>query len=282
MTQSVWRISQFRNSQRQTLFLRTAVHADHSGLLLMLHGMGEHSGRYEKFRQELEDLNLDLAVFDFRGHGQSEGRRVYVDSFSDYLDDINCCLEYIQKEIKAHSKIYLLGHSMGGLAAVTWALKNQGRLKGLFLSSPCLGIPMRSWVEKFNRGVRKLFPAFVYSNPVLPATLTHDEQEAKLYASDPMIQRKISARLLDEMVLYCREIWRSAPHTFKIPVHGIIAGDERIVDNVATKRFFKEIISPQKSLVELPGFYHEVFNEIDSRKAFAALKSAVSQALQIS
>lgn len=282
MSDSRWHFSHFQNFQGQSLYLRTALSSENSDLLLMLHGMGEHSGRYEKFREELEGVKLDLAVFDFRGYGQSEGRRVYVDSFSDYLDDIDSALKHIKEHIKCYKRIYLLGHSMGGLAAISWTLKQQEKINGLFLSAPCVGIPMKNWVKKVNRGVRKLFPLFIYSNPIMPMTLTHDENEAKLYASDPLIQRKISARLLDEMVLYCREIWKSAPFSFRIPVHGIIAGDDKIVDNAATKRFFEQIVSPQKSLVELPGFYHEIFNEKDSKKAFTALKTALLKAQQSS
>jgi alpha-beta hydrolase superfamily lysophospholipase len=253
------------------LFYRYHDPGDAAKTLIVLHGHGEHSGRYEKFFAHLESLNIAVGVFDFRGHGRSEGAEVFVESFEQYLSDVTSFADFLAKRYHASSPVYLLGHSAGGLAAVGWALAYPSRVKKLILSAPLFGLRVPGILLRINAWLNGYFPRFIYQNPVYPRHLTHDLREVARYQSDPFIQRKISVRLVSEMLSYASRLERIQCLEVPFPVCGLLAGDERIVDNAKTKLFFGKLKSPGVRIETFPGFYHEIFNEIEQDRVFQYL-----------
>ncbi|HNX68570.1 MAG TPA: lysophospholipase [Candidatus Omnitrophota bacterium] len=264
----------FESWDKEKIFFRIWDPAGARGTIILLHGFGEHSGRYVKFSESISGFPVRMAIMDHRGMGRSGGARVTVGSFEDYLRDITAFREHLSQHFRVQGPVVLLGHSLGGLLAVEWAIRNPSSLKALILTSPFLGLRGLSALGLINRAVSFFCPGFIYRNPVIPKHLTHDAAEVAAYRADPLIERKISARLIGLLMERMRAIRKLAP-AFPFPCYVLLAGDERIVDPRAARRFFEKVRATKKELVEFDGFYHEIFREIGQEKVFNVLKTII-------
>lgn len=246
-------------------------------LLLILHGHGEHGGRYEKFAKELEGERVSIAIHDVRGQGRSGGREVYVEHFEDFVKDVTAFVDFLAAKHGVHSKIFLLGHSLGGLVAIHWARQAPEKIRALILSSPCLGLALPKAALVLNRFINSFAPAFLYQNPVYPPHLTHNPEEVEHYRKDTYIKRKISARLLAEMLGAMDALDRNGRSEFPFPVAVIMSGLEKVVDGAKTRQFIENLQAPLKEVKIFPDFYHEAFNELGQEQAFSALRSFLAK-----
>lgn len=239
---------------------------------LILHGHGEHSGRYEKMQTVLESEGISTAIFEYRGQGRSEGQEVYVDSFEDYIEDVSRFLFFLEGKYDWKEPFILLGHSLGGMIAVYWAQKFPEKVKALILSSPCLGLKLPGLLVGLNNIFNVFIPKMIYGNPVYPPHLTHNLGEMESYKKDPYIKRKISVRLAHEMILYGLALERQERVKFPFPVYMLTAGLEKVVDGQRSARFFDKLEVPDKRVRNFEGFYHELFHELEQDKAFDVLR----------
>ncbi|MFA5158952.1 MAG: lysophospholipase [Candidatus Omnitrophota bacterium] len=270
-----WIQDHFKSWDGTKIFYRFYPVSGARHVVIMLHGYGEHSGRYEKFPDRMGCLPAQFAVMDFRGMGQSEGTRGHVGSFDDYLGDVTAFVEHLRKKHSIFRKFILFGHSLGGLVAVLWAMKNPEPVKLLILSAPFLGLRFSWIICPLNRLIQVFAPGFIYRNPVRSRTLSHDPVEVASHRKDPLILRRISAHLVGE-IARCTETLRKQ-HILSVPfpVHVLVPGKERIVDPAASRRFFERLVSPCKERTFFNGFFHEIFNEQDQQKAFNVLKTII-------
>jgi len=244
---------------------------------LVLHGHGEHTGRYEKFAKILEDHPISIAMFNMRGYGNSEGPEVYVDSYNEYIEDVSTFHKYIVEKYHLPKKVILFGHSMGGLIALYWLRTKSADVKALILSSPCLGLILPKAFKCINELFNLFVPRLLYRNPVYPPHLTHNLEEVERYRKDPLIKRKMSVRLLSQLCHFASGYFPGSEEVFDFPVYVLMSGLEKVVDKEKTKRVFEAIDSPQKELVCFDGFYHEIFNELEQEKAFAKLDEFLTE-----
>ncbi len=240
--------------------------------LVIIHGHGEHCARYEKFAEILKDFPIAIATFDQRGHGRSEGAEVYVDSYEDFLNDASAFIRFLEGEGKLRGKFILLGHSNGALVSCHWAMRHPEKIEAMILSSPFLGLRLPKALKIMNAVFNRLIPKFVYKNPIYPPYLTHNLAEVATYKKDALIRRKISVRLLNEMISYTLKLDSFAEFAFPFPVYILAAGQEKVVDPAKTRLFFEKLRVPAKELKVFDGFYHEIFNELGQEQVFEALK----------
>lgn len=240
--------------------------------LLILHGKGEHTGRYQPMVDWLykQGLNFTVALFDYRGHGLSQGREVYAESFQDYLKDVSSFLEFLGARTPLPASFYLMGNSLGGLIAVHWAAANRPKVKHLILTAPCLGIKLPAPILLMNKVLNFICPKLIYRNPVYPPYLTHAPEEVQKYRSDPLIRRKISVRLLQEMLDYA-ELVQTGKWRFEFPVSVLLPDLEKIVDPKKTQQFYESLTAPRKRIFYFENFYHEIFHEAGKEKAYLTL-----------
>ena len=243
--------------------------------VIMLHGYGEHSGRYGKFPGKMGRLSAQFAVMDLRGMGRSEGARGDIGSFNDYLGDVAAFVEHLRKTHSIPSEFILFGHSLGGLVATFWAMKNPEPIKMLILSAPFLGLRFSRISLLVNRLMLLFVPRFVYKNPIGPRNLSHDIEEIAAYKKDPLILRRISARLVGEIGRSMETLRKQPILSVPFPVYLLAAGEERIVDPAMVRRFFDRLVAPRKERTTFEGFFHEIFNERDQQKAFNVLKTII-------
>ena len=237
------------------------------GAVMIVHGMGEHSGRYVELAEFLAEKGFHCYVPDLRGFGKSGGKRGCVRRFTDYFGDLEGVHRMIGEWEDGHPPFFL-GHSFGGLVVSCFlASKPDVRAKGLVLSSPNFGIAIRVplWRHALAVVTSRVYPDLTQPNRVDRMTLTHDLPLLQKHASDRLIHDRISARLYAELVSRIRSAGQVAAR-LSLPTLILQAGDDRVVQRAATERFFAALRSPDKRLEVFEGLYHELLNET-SRKA---------------
>ncbi len=261
----------FETWDGKRLFYRFQAGDPDKNLILLVHGHGEHSGRYEKFFKQLGDLSSPIGIADLRGCGESAGPAVYVSHFEDYLKDLSSFRAFLKTRYKLRKGVRLFGHSLGGLIATSWALQNKENVSKLILSSPLFGMHRARSVKFLVTLLHPLVPRFVIQNPVDVPLLTHDPEEVEKYRRDPLIRRRITVRLVHEMLRYI-ELVSKGDLEFPFPVYVLMSDEDAIVDSEGTFRFFERLRAPEKKLETFPGFYHEIFNEKGQEQAFERLR----------
>ncbi len=252
------------------LFWRSWVQDKPVASLLIVHGLAEHSGRYERTASHFAERGLACYGFDLRGHGQSQGRRVHVDRFSDYQADVQAIRSLVARNHPGLPCFYL-GHSMGGLIVVLCLLDHPSEVDGAIVSSPLLAphpSAEPSAVTKLASGLlSRLAPGMLISSGLDTSALSHDESVVEAYVNDPLVSNKVSTRWFTTTMEAAAKARQSAPG-LKVPMLLMQSGDDRLVAPDATRLWASA--APQK-LVEFEwwdGFYHEMFNEPERDRVF--------------
>lgn len=246
-------------------------------LILLAHGLGEHSSRYGSLVNQLLYRGYPVFALDHRGHGRSEGKRGHITSFSEYLEDLKT-LQALAMEKTGKSRVVLIGHSLGGLIALAYALENQGMLAGVVASGPALKFKVQvPWIKAFlGKTLSRILPALTMDNGLDPAHLSHDPKVVQDYIQDPLVHKKVSARWFTEV--NARMEWALAQaHQLSLPVLLIHGSDDQLTDPRATETFAQKVGSTRKKLIIYPGFYHESFNEVEKEKVLRDLENWLSE-----
>jgi alpha-beta hydrolase superfamily lysophospholipase len=244
--------------------------AEQRGAIVLMHGLGEHSGRYRHLAHFFNELGLSVRCYDHRGHGRSGGPRGDVINGDPMLQDAQIVIE----QFAAHraSRPFLFGHSMGGLFAARFALAGQTPLRGLILSSPALAVRLSPLQRQLLRVMLALAPRLGVPNGLQPDFLSHDAAVVAAYRSDPLVHGKISARLLRSMlgsIDYCQQ----HAATLTLPLMLQVAGDDHLVDAEGSRRFFAQLPEGRFTFKTYDGFYHEIFNEVGADRPLADLRA---------
>jgi len=245
---------------RPELHARWRPAATERGAVLVVHGYGEHSGRYEHVFAALQRRSYSCLGIDCRGFGQSGGRRAFVRCFDEYLDDVQWGLD----ELRRHTDRapVLLGHSQGGLIAALFAIERAPTLAGLVLSSPALRFALRvpAWKRALAHLLSAAWPTFALPSKVDARDLTHDEALREALREDPLVVRVGTARWYTESLRAQRRALDGAARVVT-PTLLQVAGSDRIVDASVTRAFCGRLGAKDVSWVEYPALCHEVYQE---------------------
>lgn len=232
--------------------------------LVIIHGVGEHSGRYEETAMRLVREGCSVFACDLEGHGRSPGIRGHVPSFECYLDDTRAVVSVASATMGGQRPI-LLGHSLGGLIATWYAAQAPDTIRCLVLTSPAWGVslPVPLWKQTAAYALSVCWPSVTMRRSRFPAAhLSHDPRITRQYLSDPLNHAQASAGLYVEMRRRMAQLPQVLPR-LRMPVLVLQAGDDRIASADATRRLFPLIGAPQKQLIIYEGFFHEVLNEVN-------------------
>lgn len=245
---------------------------------LILHGMGEHGGRYRPLSDYLSERGIETYRPDLRGYGRSGGSRGHVNRFSDFHRDLEALHRLAEKQ-NPGAPVFIFGHSFGGLVAASYlalgamnrALTAPGTC-GLILTSPLFGIfgKIPAWRHALAVIASVILPTYTEKTRVNPAYLTHDKQLIELYRKDALIHYDISTRLYTEFVRHLRSGDEIAKN-LTLPLLVLQAGDDRIVRKEKTVEFYQQAASADKELQIYEGFYHEILNETGRERVFAKI-----------
>lgn len=239
-----------------------------NGSIVLMHGLGEHSGRYAHVVRFFNERGLSVRTYDHRGHGRSGGARGDVPDGMAMLRDAKIVIDDFARQFSGRAATpFLFGHSMGGLFAARFATAHLTPLRGLILSSPALSIPL-SGVQKLLLKVLGSFaPGLGLSNGLKTTFLSHDPAVEAAYLNDFLVHPKISARLLGCM-LAAVDFAQSHAAALTVPTLMAVAGDDRLVDAAGSAGFFKQLAPGIGTMHWYDNFYHEIFNEVEARRVF--------------
>jgi len=240
--------------------------------ILLVHGLGEHSGRYTNLINHLIPLGYAIYAVDHIGHGKSDGVRKHIKTFSDFSDTLDIFLERV-KEWHGSNPLFILGHSMGGLIASHYLLANQRHFSGVILSAPALKISDN--VPRLTILLGKLLAVVLPKYgilPINPGKVSRDPAVVQAYIDDPLIHKgQTSARLASELVKAMQRVHQGAA-MIKLPVLILQGTEDAIVNPDGAKEFFDVLGSPDKTLKLYDGLYHEAFNEPEKAQVFADIE----------
>ena len=236
---------------------------DPLAVLLVVHGLAEHSGRYGNVVDYFVPRGYAVCALDHRGHGKSEGLRGHVERFSYYVTDLKTYFDIVRAEY-GDKKIFLVGHSMGAMIATSYAVRHQDGLAGLLLSG--VGLKPGASISPVLIPVVRLLSALLpkLGVTVLDAsTICQDKAVVEAYVNDPLVYRgKTRARMGAELLKTIRELPREAPR-INLPVLIMHGTSDRLCDPEGSRMLHEAVSSEDKTLKFYDGFYHEILNEPD-------------------
>ena len=266
MSESVAERGVLSEAGQPALYYRWAPAQEPRGVVLVLHGFGEHSGRYEHVLEHLAQAGFSGLAIDYRGWGRAEGKRGGLRRFEEYVQDALRGLALARRKRASDEPIFLLGHSQGGLLAARTAMEEGTGLAGLVLSSPGLGIGMPVPAHKLL--IAKLASRFV-PDLTLPSDiptdwLTQDAEWVAATEADPLMVHRGTARWLMETFRTQALVLANAS-TVHLPTLILVAGDERLVSTEAARRYYELLVASDRTWIEYPDLRHELFNEVGRR-----------------
>jgi lysophospholipase len=249
---------------RVRLQYRTWEVAGARAAIVVVHGLGEHSGRYEHFGVRMAGYGFSTFAFDQRGHGASEGRRGHVRAFDVLLQDLDRFRREVQGLADARTPLFLLGHSMGGLIALRYQEEYNTVFDGAIVVAPWLATAMAvpRWKVTLAAAVSKLLPALPFSNGIRPEDLSHDPDSVDAYRADPRVHGHITPRLFVEASAAMGLVLQRADQ-LRDPLLFLIPGDDRVVDAQKGLQFARQLPAELTTIKLYPGMFHEVLNEVD-------------------
>ena len=230
-------------------------------LVVLSHGVAEHSGRYAHVIDHLAGAGYACIAVDHRGHGQSSGARVFVERFRQYTDDLQAIVATGQQHAPG-KKVVVLGHSMGGLIAIQHLIDHAGVAELAVLSGPGLGIavPVPNWKDALGRVMSKVWPGLAIPTGIPPELVSRDPAVVKAYKDDPMVTKNATARWYTEFLGAQARAFDKAG-AIKLPLLTVYGGEDKLVSTDAIQRWFRSIASADKTLTPYPALFHEVMNE---------------------
>jgi acylglycerol lipase len=249
---------------RDGLALRTlhwpAVGTTRSHLLLV-HGIAEHAGRHADVASRFARAGIDTHAYDLRGFGASDGRRAYVDKWSQYHDDLEDRLVAVRAEAGG-LPVVLYGHSMGGLIALGYVMADPPRRSPdlLVLSAPAIAAATARWKRSLAGLLGRATPHLEIANAITPGALSHDPQVEIAYRSDPLNAHGTTARLGMELFHEQARVasYLARMKALPIPTYVLHGTDDRIVP-VSSSGSLEGRGNVTRRVY--PGLRHEMHNE---------------------
>lgn len=251
------------------LYLRRSEAEGARGEVIIIHGFGEHCGRYGPLTDHLVRNGYSVTAYDQRGHGQSEGLPGHVERFIDYEDDLDKVISLAQSRSDA-PRLFLIGHSMGGLVTLRYLAQHSSDvIAGAVISAPLLALAVEAPAYKLliARVSARLAPRMRMDNEIDPMVLSRDPGVGRAYADDPLVHHLVSARWFAEATRAMEEVKEQA-NRITLPILVMHGTADRLANNQATKAFFEKIASDDKELILYKDYYHELFNEPEKEEIY--------------
>jgi acylglycerol lipase len=244
--------------------------ADAEVTFAVVHGLGDHARRYERFAQAMTRYGFGTFAVDLRGHGKSAGRRGHVASWSQWTDDVAAFVAHV--EGIAGGEVVPVGHSFGGVALLSTVIAGKlTNTRRFIVSNPALRlkVPVPGWKVRFGKAASVLAPKLTLENGVDARLLSRIPEVVEAYRTDPLVHSKISTRLGSEWLAANKRVFERASE-IKVPFLILAATDDRLVDPESSKELHK-LSASVSELRLLEGRYHEPFNDLENEEVFSVI-----------
>ena len=266
----------FEGYDQTELFFQTWTPESVRGVLIITHGLAEHSECYHPLAKSLCDDGWMVYAWDMRGHGRSEGKRGYSAGIKPFINDLELFVRKVRSRHKDQN-LLLFGHSLGGM--VTLRLMESAKIDcaALVLSAPCVGLTVKvpKLKEQIAHVANRWLPTLTMYNEVRYEDLSRDEEILKSYRTDTLRHDKISPGIFLGMLEAFPQVFEEAEKV-DCPVLMQLAGEDRLVSTPAARELFEKLPNKKNQMIMYPESLHEIFNDLDRERALADLKRFVN------
>ena len=259
----------FQSGSGANIFYRCWATAEPRAVLLLAHGLAEHSGRYGDFASYFADAGIATYALDFPGHGRSDGKRGHIRDFQEYTDALGTLLSPARE---AHPDIpfVLFGHSMGGLIAADFLLQHQSEFVAAVLTGAAIQSPQQpsSIVLFINRVIASVMPRLGVLR-MDASGISRDPQVISDYENDPLVYRgKATAGLVTALFSAMKRVVENAT-SIRLPMLIMHGSVDSLTAVEGSKLLHDSISSEDKKIVIYDGLYHEILNEPERKNVMA-------------
>jgi alpha-beta hydrolase superfamily lysophospholipase len=241
------------------------------GTVVLVHGLGEHAGRYDHIARRLNEWGFAVRGYDHYGHGDSGGARGALTAQSRLIDDLCDVIESTRQRMGAALPLVVLGHSLGGLVAACVVAQGRVRVDGLVLSSPALDPGLSRLQKLLLATLPRIAPNLVVRNGIDPRHICHDPAVVAAYQADPRVHDRISARLGRFIADGGFTVLAHAPR-WSTPTLLLYAGDDKLVSPAGSRAFAQAAPPDVVTAHCFERHFHEIFNEPDNEPVFHRLE----------
>ena len=251
----------FRSPDGLSLFYRRWTVPQPKGICLLIHGTAEHSGRYQHLAQALTAHGFSVWALDHRGHGRSEGLRGDCRSLEEFVEDLRLLAQQARIGMQ-RLPLLLVGHSLGGLIALSFCARYPEEVRAVAVSSPALKLAHETppWKVALVTATSRVMSTFPFQNGVNPKVLCHDPQVVEAYEKDPLVHHILTARCAVALRHSMRQSLELA-RQIKVPCLILQAGADEVCDPETAAEFSRRANGTGITFRRYDGLYHELFNE---------------------
>ncbi len=238
------------------------------GCVIVIHGLGEHSGRYGNLAQFLNDKGFQVYSMDLSGHGDDEGKRGHVKKFDEFFQTCEKMIRTAKTE-NPELPVFLFGHSLGGLIGLRYLEKNGETFNAAAVSAPALQDFKKQLGILFYiiKPLVFLFPWMTMGNRINPEDLSSNPDAVKSYREDPRVHDRISLKLFSEMNRNIIEAWKEL-NSIDSPVLFLYGKEDNVISTKAIDEFHNNLNIEDKKLVSFEKGKHELFEDKNNKEAF--------------
>ena len=276
--------SYFKTFDGTEIFIKQRHVEASQGLVLITHGLGEHSGSYDHLADSLNQEQWSVLTWDLRGHGKSSGQRGYIPHFDDFISDFEKLYETLEhlQWIDKDKPLILFAHSMGGTILLKFLLTKRAAAAAPHMSAACLSAPALGLIKRPStltlwvaRLIKRLNLKITLNNPIIYEELTNDENQIKIYEMDTLRHTRISPNIYLGMIDAYNYVHQHAAN-LKSPLLFQIPENDPIVDSQSTLKLSQKL-NPKKCQVKTySNSRHEIFNGLEKKQALNDLKKFIN------
>ncbi len=250
--------------------------------VIIIHGLADHSGRYESLGSNFAEHGFSTFAFDLRGHGLSDGKRGHAITFDCFLQDLDRFRREVEGVLDRATPLFLLGMSMGGLIALRYLQEYETPLRGAIMVSPWLAtaLPVPRWKVMLGNAIGRVFPAVPFRAGIKAAALSRDPTVVSAYRQDPLVHDTITPRLFAE-VSKAMGLVTQRSDRLTTPLLFLLPGADRIVDTERTVAFTRHLPASMVNVKVYPGHYHELLNEPDRIAILREVRDWIEQRIPV-
>lgn len=237
----------------------------------MVHGHGEHGGRYAGLAKGMAPYGVATYAMDVRGHGHSDGARGHAMDWNDLIGDAASFLAMVRGEA-GDSEVVPLGHSVGGSILLSAVVRGIVAPRRFVVSSPALRVKaaVPGWKVTLGKVASRAVPKLALSTELNPSHISRDPEVVRAYQDDPLVHNKMSARFYTEWQSANREILDRAAEIM-VPFLATHGSADEIIDPAATQELYDRATVPGRKLIIYPDAYHEPYNDVGRETVFTDL-----------
>lgn len=249
-------------------------------LLIIVHGYSDHSGRYLNLVKDLVSRGFTVYGFDQRGHGRSPGKRGHINSFADFRHDLHTFTRLVASQ-QPDLPLFLFGHSLGGLIVLDFGLHHPQEIDAVIVSAPHLSDPPISpLLATLSRALSGIWPTFSMNAGLDFTSLSRDPNAVQAYLDDPLVHGKGTPRLAVEISEAVDNTNANAA-SFELPLLITHGTADRLTDPEASRRFFENVSSTNKTFIPYEGGYHEGHNDIHRERVIIDIAHWIEEQIRI-